>query len=580
MKPMADSTVLEQPNVEDDSGQQATRYGWRFWAILVALSFTSVLAGLEIGCIATAMPTMVKELGSGGGSETIYVWVANAYFLTMTAFQPLYGQASNIFGRRTMTLLSVILFAIGSAVSGAATSMAMLVAGRAIMGTGGGGILVMIEIIICDLCPLRDRPKYLGMVMSVFGVAMCVGPLIGGGLAEHASWRWIFYLNLPVSAVSLVPLLLFLRVRYKRDSVSRMLMRVDWGGNALFAASVTAVLLALTWAGTEQPWSSWRTLVPLLLGVLGLAAFLGIESTDLIARPTMPLRLFAHRTSLGAFGLTFIASIVTYWMAYWLPVYFQAVKESTPTQSGIDTLPVSMIMIPFSILAGGGVTAIGRFRPFQFAGISLLTISMGLFSMLDIESPKGYWVGFQVVAAAGAGMLLTCTLPAVQAPLPETDTAIATATWGFLRSFGGVWGVAIPTSIFNSHVNSLLEAGRVGDGAVADALRDGGAYALASMGFIQLLPEDLKHQVKTVYVDSLRLVWQVAIGFGLLGFLVALIIKEVKMREDLQTDFGLIEAGDNSATNNSAVTSSGEQGSEARREGGDVEKKGRGSLQG
>jgi MFS family permease len=440
-----------------------------------------------------------------------------------------------------MTVLSVLLFAVGSAVSGAATSMAMLVAGRAVMGTGGGGILVMIEIIICDLCPLRDRPKYLGMVMSFFGVAMCVGPLIGGGLAEHASWRWIFYLNLPVAAVSLVPLLLFLRVRYQRDSIGRMLARVDWGGNALFAASVTAILLALTWAGTEQPWSSWRTLVPLLLGALGLAMFLAIESTGFIAQPTMPLRLFAHRTSLGAFGLTFVASILTYWMSYWLPVYFQAVREASPTQSGVDTLPVSMIMIPFSIVAGGGVTAMGRFRPFQLAGISLLTISMGLFSMLDIDSSMGYWVGFQVVCAAGAGMLLTCTLPAVQAPLPEADTAIATATWGFLRSFGGIWGIAIPTSIFNTHVNSLLDAGRVSDSELADALRDGGAYALASMGFIQALPEDLKHQVKTVYVDSLRLVWQVAIGFGLLGFLVALVIKEVKMREDLKTEFGLID---------------------------------------
>ncbi|KAK3296400.1 major facilitator superfamily domain-containing protein [Chaetomium fimeti] len=563
MEPTAGSTVPEQQTPENKSGPQQVRYGWRFWAILVALSFTSILAGLEIGCIATAMPTMVKELGSGGHSETIYVWVANAYFLTMTAFQPLYGQASNIFGRRTMTLLSVILFAIGSAVSGAATSMAMLVVGRAIMGAGGGGILVMIEIIICDLCPLRDRPKYLGMVMSIFGVAMCVGPLIGGGLAEHASWRWIFYLNLPVSAVSLVPLLLFLRVRYNRDSIGRMLMKVDWGGNALFAASVTAVLLALSWAGTEYPWSSWRTLVPLILGILGLGVFLGIESTTLIAQPTMPLRLFAHRTSLGAFGLTFIASILTYWMAYWLPIYFQAVKESTPTQSGIDTLPVSMIMIPFSILAGGGVTAAGRFRPFQFIGISLFTVSMGLFSMLDIDSSKGYWVGFQVVAAAGSGMLLTCTLPAVQAPLPDSDVAIATATWGFLRSFGGVWGIAIPTAIFNSHVNSLLDGGRVGDATVADSLRNGGAYGLASIGFIQSLPQDIKHQVKTVYVDSLRLIWQVAIGFGLLGFLVALVIKEVKMREDLKTDFGLIEGKNDSPANNSATVSSAEQSVEA-----------------
>ncbi|KAK4176521.1 major facilitator superfamily domain-containing protein [Triangularia setosa] len=323
-------------------------YHWHIQAILAALSLTSILAGLEIGCIATAMPTIVKDLGTGDDSETIYVWVANAYFLTMTAFQPLYGQAANIFGRRTMTVLAVIFFAIGSAISGAASSMPMFVAGRAIMGIGGGGILVMIEIIICDLCPQRDRPKYLGIAMSIFGLAICVGPLTGGGLAEHASWRWIFFLNLPVAAVSLVPLLLFLRVR----------------GNTLFAVAVTSVLLALTWGGTEHAWSAWQTLLPLFLGIAGLGLFLWFESTTYIEQPTMPLRLFANRTSSGAFGLTFVASILTYWMAYWLPIYFQAIKEGSPTQSRISTLPVSMIMIPFSILAGGGVTALGKFRPF------------------------------------------------------------------------------------------------------------------------------------------------------------------------------------------------------------------------
>ncbi|KAK4647871.1 uncharacterized protein QC761_105230 [Podospora bellae-mahoneyi] len=550
-------TQSHDPTIEPvpTDGQTGVRYGWRFSAILVALSLTSILAGLEIGCIATAMPTIVKALGTGDESETIYVWVANAYFLTMTAFQPLYGQAANIFGRRTMTVLAVVFFAIGSAISGAASSMPMLVAGRAIMGVGGGGILVMIEIIICDLCPQRDRPKYLGIVMSIFGLAMCVGPLIGGGLAEHASWRWIFYLNLPVAAVSLVPLLLFLRVKYKRDAIGKMLARVDWGGNTLFAAAVTSILVALTWGGTEHAWSAWQTLVPLFLGIAGLGLFLWLESTTLIEQPTMPLRLFANRTSSGAFGLTFVASILTYWMAYWLPIYFQAVKEDSPTQSGISTLPVSMIMIPFSILAGGGVTVLGKFRPFQFAGISLMTIAMGLFSLLDIESSKGHWVGFQVVAAAGGGLLLTCTLPAVQAPLPEADVAIATATWGFLRSFGGIWGIAIPTAIFNSHVNTLLDQGRVSEEAVVNALRNGGAYALASVGFIQSIPPDIKQQVKTVYVESLRLVWQVAIGFGVLGFLITIIIKEVKLREDLETDFGLVEGANNSSSSEVAAES-------------------------
>lgn len=451
-----------------------------------------------------------------------------------------------------MVLLAVALFAAGSAISGAAINLQMLVAGRAVMGTGGGGILVMLEIIICDLCPQRDRPKYLGIAMGVFGIAMCLGPLIGGALAEHASWRWIFYINLPVSAVSFVALAGFLRVNYNKDSVRNMLWRVDWAGNALFAASVTSILLALSWGGTEYAWSSPRTLVPLILGMVGFVAFLGIESTNLIPQPTMPLRLFTNRTSLGAFGLTFIASILTYWTSYWLPVYFQAVKGATPTSSGVDVLPFAVVMIPFSILAGGGISALGRFGPFQIAGISFMTISMGLFSLLGATTSKGMWAGFQIIAAAGAGLLLQSTLPAVQAPLPEADVAIATATWGFLRSLGGIWGVAIPSAIFNSHVNSLLY--RIDDPLLRDALRDGGAYARAASGLRNLVPDnstELLAEVKQIYIDSLRLCWQVGIGFGLLGFIVAVLIKHVDLREELDTDFGLVNEKPNSQSHES-----------------------------
>lgn len=504
--------------------------------ILGSLAITSVLSALDISVIATALPSIIRDLGA----SPAYAWVANSYFLTSTAFQPIFGQTANIFGRRSLTIFSVVMFAVGSAVSGSAQTLAALITGRTIQGIGGGGINVLVELIVCDLVPMRQRPKFMGVIFSAFAVAVSIGPVVGGALAQ-SNWRWIFYLNLPICAVALVLLALFLQVNYKKDSFANMVRRVDLSGNALLIAAIVAVLLALTYGGAEQPWSSWRIIVPLVLGIAGFAAFLVLESTKLVPEPTMPFRLFSNRTSLAAFGITFIHATLTYWISYFLPVYFQSVLERTPTQSGVDVLPSAIATLPFAMIAGAGVSVFNRYRPWHFIGFGLLAIGYGLFARMDQSSSAGYWLGIQFIAAAGLGVLFTTTLPPIQAPLGEEDTAVATATWGFVRSFGGIWGVAIPSAIFNSRVDQLLY--RVDSFELRSRLVNGGAYALASKEFMQSLDSTpvIKQQVTAVYVDALRLCWQVGIAFALLGFLVSLIIKEVPMRESLENDYGIIE---------------------------------------
>lgn len=494
-----------------------------------------LLSALDISVISTALPTIVHELGSGPA----YSWVANAYFLTSTAFQPLFGQTANIFGRRILILLSVFLFAVGSAISGSATNLEVLIIGRAVQGIGGGGVNVLIQIIICDLVPLRDRSKFMGIIFSTFTVALTIGPVVGGALAEHASWRWIFYLNLPVAGVALVLLYCYLKVQHQKDAASNILQRIDFAGNAILIASVVSILLALTWAGTEESWSSWRTLLPLILGILGLIGFLALESSPLIKEPTMPIRIFSNRTSLPTFGLAFIHSMLTYWLSYYLPVYFQAVLQATPTESGVDLLPSAIVSMVVAIITGIALSKLNRFKPFMFASFALLASSYGALTQLDQNSPTGYWVGCQIVAAAGLGTLMTVTLPAIQAPLEESDQAVTTAAWGFVRSFGGIWGVAIPTAVFNSQFNNLL--GRISDQTLRDELRDGGAYSLATKDFMQSLGSNstLQSEVMNVYIDSLKLVWQVAIGFSLLGFVVTFIVKGIPLREKLETNFGI-----------------------------------------
>ncbi|ETS82779.1 hypothetical protein PFICI_04655 [Pestalotiopsis fici W106-1] len=267
--------VDTNPSQDVDNNPPQPSHSFRFWAIIVSLMIASLLSALDVSVISTAMPSIVHDLGS----TYAFIWIANAYFLTMTAFQPIYGQTANIFGRRSLTLLAVLLFAVGSAVSGSAPNLGALIVGRAIQGIGGGGINILIEIVVADLLPLRQRPKFISIIFTAYTVAVVLGPVIGGLLSERVTWRWIFYLNLPVSGVALIMLFAVLRVQYKKDSMRNSLKRVDFGGNVLLIASVVSVLLALTWGGVEFPWSSWRTILPLVLGVLGIAAFLGIEST-------------------------------------------------------------------------------------------------------------------------------------------------------------------------------------------------------------------------------------------------------------------------------------------------------------
>lgn len=535
----------------------SSKYSWRFWVrphytptsmafpivttsnicqtIIISLSIASLLSALDISAISTAMPSMVKDLGS----SYAYIWIANAYFLTMTAFQPLYGQTANIFGRRSLTLLAVFLFALGSAIAGPAPNMGVLIAGRAIKGIGGGGINILIEIIVADLVPLRDRPKFISIIFTAFTVAMLLGPVVGGLLAERVTWRWVFYLNLPIAGTAFLLLLFTLRVRYKKDTTWNSLKRVDFFGNFFIIASVVSVLLALTWGGVELPWTSWRTLVPLILGLVGLGVSIVIQSTGLIPEPTMPIRIFSNRTSLGGFGLTFFHSILLYWITYFLPVYFQAVLETGPTASGVNFLPSVAVTMPFAMLAGFGVSKFGRYRPWFFLGMALLAVGFGLFSRLDENSSPAYWAGVQCVAAAGVGTLTTTTLPAIQAPLAESDQAVATATWGFVRSFGGIWGAAIPAAIFNSRFNQIVT--RLEDEDLRALLSNGGAYAMASSDLMASLSSNpsLKAEVKSMYVESLRLCWQVGIGFALFGFLIAIVTKEIPLREDLETEFGM-----------------------------------------
>lgn len=253
----------------------------------------------------------------------------------------------------------------------------------------------------------------------------------------------------------------------------------------------------------------------------------------------VPHRLFSNRTSATAFALTFIHGILAIWAIYFLPIYFQGVLGSTPSYSGVQLLPTILITIPFAGIAGIGLSVTGRYRPIHLAGFALMTIGYGLFTLLEVQSSTAAWAGFQVVASAGSGLIVPTLLPAVMAPLDESDTALAAGTWVFMRSFGLVWGIAIPAAIFSNRIKELAGE-QITDPIIRGILQNGLAYAHATPAYLNLLPEATRSEVILVIDEALRQTWQVAIGFAGLGFLLVGFQREIPLRETLETNFGLL----------------------------------------
>ncbi|KAL8837989.1 MAG: hypothetical protein Q9176_005337 [Flavoplaca citrina] len=517
--------------------QPPVKKGIRFWAIILALAVTGLLTALEATITSTALPTIIEALGGA----SLYVWVINLYFLTMTAFQPLFGQLANVFGRRYPLIFATAIFTFGSGICGGANNIAMMIAGRALQGIGAGGVNVLIEIVVCDMVPLRERGNYLAIIFGLIALGTALGPVFGGLIVQHSSWRWCFYLNLPIGGAALVMLVACLQVNWEKEtSVRTKLRRIDWIGNTLFVASVVAVLIALSWAGTVYAWSTFRIIVPLVLGFVGFTIFLFYERSTFCKEPTMPVHLFTNRTSLVAFMLTFLHSVVTIWALYFLPIYFQGVLGSSPGRSGVQLLPTVLFLIPFAATGGKLVAQFGRYRPIHLAGFAIMVIGFGLFSILSATSPTASWVIFQAIEAAGAGLVIPALLPAVQAPFSDAETALATSTWAFVRSFGLVWGATIPAAIFNNRFDQLAR-GRIEDPALLAVLTGGQAYQHATRQFLDSLPQEAARQVSFVFLDALKRTWHVAIAFAGLGFVLVSLEREIKLRKDLNTEFGITQ---------------------------------------
>ncbi|KAI1497499.1 MFS general substrate transporter [Biscogniauxia marginata] len=530
---------VRQPSTVEAEGEPQTRYAYnrdyRFWTIIVALCTMQILCSLENTVVVTSLPTIVNELGLGSS----YIWVTNIFFLATSVVQPLTGQFAGLFGRRHVALSVVALYTLGSGLARGANGPAMLIAGRAVQGAGSRGMTAIMGIVISDLVPLRLRSSYQAILAMTYAIGMAIGPVVGGALVQNETWRWVFYINLPFGGVSLSLLWLFLRVKWDKETKIRdKLIRIDVVGNTLLVASTVSVLIALTWAGSEYPWSSYRILIPLIISLAGLVGFFCLEGSTWVPEPVMPLRLFANRTSAIIYANTFIVSMLNYWIFFFLPLYYQAVQLSTLTRSGVQILPITLIAVPGAAVGAVALSKWGKYKLLHIIGFAFLAAGVGSFSVLTRDLSTAEWVCLQILPSVGAGMVLDTLLPAFQAGVGEVDSAAAAASWSFVRSFGNIWGVVIPGAILNIY-SSRDAVDVIADPTARSSLQSGGAYSSATRDFVLSFSEPTRDQIIEAFTRALSKVFLIGIAFPALSFILSFVEREVKLRTVLDTEFGL-----------------------------------------
>jgi EmrB/QacA subfamily drug resistance transporter len=497
--------------------QQDRLTGKALWTVFGALMLGMFLAALDQTIVSTALPTIV---GSLGGLNHLS-WVVTSYLLASTVSTPIYGKLGDMMGRKPVFLAAILIFLAGSMLAGLSQSMTELIAFRAIQGVGAGGLIVSAQAIIADIVPPRERGRYMGLIGSVFAVASVAGPLLGGFLVDNLSWRWVFYVNMPIGAVAVAIVLLRLHLH-----VPHVSHRIDVLGAVLLSAGVAALTLVATWGGTEYAWTSTRILGLAALGTVLLLVFLWWETRA--EEPILPLTLFRSRIFSVACAMGFTVGMAMFGAIIFLPLFLQLVYGASPTNSGLRMLPLMAGLLAASITSGRLISRMGRYKIFPITGTAVLVVGMYLLSRLTVSSPSWVASADMLVVGVGIGLVMQVLVLVVQNDAPPAQIGVATSTATFFRSVGGSFGVAIFGTIFASrladHLSHLPRA-------VTDRLGSG----------VHLNPQQAKQLPPTVHTDflqafanSLHSVFLFGVAMAVVPFILSWFLKEVPLRTTLR----------------------------------------------
>jgi EmrB/QacA subfamily drug resistance transporter len=477
-----------------------------------------LLAALDQTVVSTALPTIVGDLG---GLERLS-WVVTSYLLASTISQPLYGKLGDLYGRKRLFQSAIVLFLVGSALCGISQNMDELIGFRALQGLGAGGLMVGALAIIGDIVPPRERGRYQGYMAGVFAVSSVVGPLIGGFFVDNLSWRWVFYVNLPVGAVALLVVHAVLR-----SSAERRSHRIDVEGALALTVGAGVLTLALTWGGTQYPWGSEEVVGLLAVGLVAVPVFLLVERRAL--EPILPPGLFRNGVFNASSAISFLVGMPMFGALVYLPLYLQVVHEESPTQSGLRLLPLMGGVLTASVLCGRAISRIGRYRAFPIVGTGVMAAGMWLLSRLDATTGYGFLAAATLVLGVGIGLVMPVLVLCVQNAVHPRDLGAATSASMFFRSIGGSFGVAVFGAIFANRLGYWLPR----ELPKTAGLQSGDAAALlhSTPARMRALPTAVHTGLINAFEHSLHAVFLWAVPLALLAFAASLLLREVPLRE-------------------------------------------------
>lgn len=513
-------TKVRNPSMAQNTSAPAVELDRRrILLIMVGLFLGMMLAALDQTIVATALPTIAGDLHDLSHLS----WIVTAYILTSTISTPLWGKIGDLYGRKTFFQVAIIIFLIGSILSGLSQSMLDLILFRALQGIGGGGLMVGAQTIIADVVSARDRGRYQGIFGAVFGVTSVIGPLIGGFLVQHLSWHWIFYVNVPLGIIALI-----VTAAVLPGTLSRVSHIIDYAGTLLLAGVATGLVLLTTLAGTTYAWSSVQIIGLAVISVVLLIGFILVERRA--AEPVLSLALFRNSIFTATSIIGFVVGFAMFGAITYLPQYMQVVRGASPTASGLELLPMMAGLLLTSITSGILISRWGRYKIFPILGTGLMAIGMFLLSLMTVGTTVFQSGIYMFVLGVGLGGVMQVLVIAVQNAVNYDQLGVATAGATFFRSIGGSFGTAVFGALFAAQFTRNIARDLAGIKLPAHF----SAAAGASPAALAKLPPLVHSHYIHAYATSLHFVFLVAVPISALAFLFSWFLKEIPLRKTVQ----------------------------------------------